>query len=67
MTMNMNIPGQIGAAGAAASFFKGQDLSNEESSEARDKKRALRQKLISKKTTQNAEKANKPDGKNFLA
>lgn len=65
--MNINFTGQIHAAQAAGSFFKGQELSNEESSEAKDKKRALRQKLISERATQNSNKANKAEGKNFLA
>lgn len=65
--MNINFSGQVNAASAAGSFFKGQELSNDESSEAKDKKRALRQKLISQKATNDTNKANKPEGKNFLA
>lgn len=63
--MNINGPGQIAAA-AAASFFKGQELSNEESKDAKDKRRLAKNRYMTEKTREETNKTQQSE-KGYLA
>ena len=63
--MNINGPGHIAAA-AAASFFKGQELSNEESKDAKEKRRLAKNRYLTGKNIEEADKTQQAE-KGFLA